>query len=666
MKKINILFVISASVALFICPFITNAQSAVTSGFYYEPFDYTVSPNNQLDVSVQGAAWWWATGANANANRNTTGESVLITSGNLTYPGLGESLGNKITISGTSKMYYRRMSAHTDHRIYSSFIFNVTSLPNEDNPEKSDRFVSMGNNTNDFCLVYLRRSTKISGKFNIGLSKRDNSTVVWLDKELDIKTNYFLVLGARHLGTVNANNGNYVGDSDVQLWLNPTGVSKEDAPDISTSDGANLNDFKTVQWVVILNNTRKNEGLIMDIDEIRSSTKSWSDVVPFSGGGTGNRTIITDGSLNYPGLTSSGNKVSFGGAGDGYYREFAVQNTTGTLYSSFIFNVKSLPVTQDYFIYLGNETTKAATVWLKPSATSGKFNIGIAKRHLIPVTWSSVDLDTNKPYYIVFAYTEESGGGNDVAKLWVNPADFNTESAPDVSTNNGVDISSVLDLNRVVLDRGNVGISNAALSVELDELKVSSSWLNLTVLPVRFESMRAEAQEKRNKISWVVPTEENNDYFEIHRSADGNTFEKLTQVKGKGTSNERTEYIVYDNKPLNGINYYRLLQFDKDGRKTDLGVRAVSVKLASEVTINVYPNPVKSAINLLVNNYVGTSLDVELHSLYGRTIYREIIKTTPRQMSYPLRMSSMPAAGMYILKISGDEGLKESLKIIIE
>lgn len=667
MKKTNILFILSTSLALFACPLITNAQSAVTSGFYYEPFDYvTVSPNDQLDAAGQGAAWWWATGANLNANRNTTGESVIVTPGNLTYPGLGETIGNKITITGTSKMYYRRMSSHTDSRIYSSFIFKVTSLPNEDNPVKSDRFVSMGNNTNDFGLVHLRRSLTNSDKFNIGLSKRDNSTIVWLNKELDVNISYFLVLGARHLGTINSSNGNYIGDSEVQLWLNPTGASNEDTPDISASDGANLNDFRTVQWVVILNNTGKNMGLTMDIDEIRSSTKAWSDVVPFSGGGTGNRTIITEGSLNYTGLTSSGNKVSFGGAGCGYYREFTGQSASGSLYGSFILNIKSLPTTQDYFIYLGNESTKAATVWLKPSATPGKFNIGIGKRHLIPATWSSLNLDPNKPYYIVFAYSEESGGGNDVVKLWVNPSDFNTESAPDVSTSDGVDISSVLDLNRVVLDRGNAGISNAALSAELDELKVSSSWLDLTALPVRFKSMHAEAQENRSKISWIVLSEDNNDYFEVQRSADGKTFEQLVQVKGKGTSNEKTEYTAYDYNPLNGINYYRLLQFDKDGSRTDLGMKAVSFKFDSKITVNVYPNPVNSSINLLVNNYIGANLNVELNSLDGHTMYNEVIKTTAGQMSYPLQVSSMPAAGMYILKITGDKGLKESLKIIIQ
>lgn len=660
MRKNNILFILSINLMLlFAFPFITKAQTAVTSGFYYDPFDYDIATDAKL--SVAGQTWWWATGNNTNTERNITGEPVLVTPGNLTYPGL-DSYGNKITITGTSTMYYRRMSSHTDHCIYSSFIFRVTALPDETSPIGGDRFVSMGNNINNYGSIYLRRSTT-SGKFNIGLSKLNNADITWLNKDLDININYFLVLGARHTGTV-AGNGNYTGDSVVELWLNPTGSSNESTPDISTNAGTNLNDFKAVQWVVILNNTGKNAGLTMDIDELRSSTKAWSDVVPFAGGGTGNRTIVTDGSLNYPGINSSGNKVSFGGAGGGYYRELSGIPSDGTLYGSFILKVLSVPVLKDYFIYLGNEDDITTTVWLKPSETTGKFNIGIGKRQILPVSWYSSNLDLEKEYYVVFAYSKLEGDDNDVVKLWINPTDFANEPSPTMTANTGRDLDDLSKINRVVLDHGNAGVSNAALSVELDELNISSSW-NSLVLPVKLESFSAEVKGNRSKITWVSHSEFQNDFFELEKSGDGVKFSLMDRIPGKG-NNGRNEYVYDDLEPYMGINYYRLSQYDTDGKRAELGVRTVWFNLDSGSKLTVYPNPASSVIHVKSGEIFSSRVKIELVSLDGDVLFSNYFyKQTPHE-EITVALSAKPSSGVYIVKIANDEGATATQKIIIQ
>ncbi len=54
---------------------------------------------------------------------------------------------------------------------------------------------------------------------------------------------------------------------------------------------------------------------------------------------SGDSILVRSGNIGYVGLTtSSGNSVTYGGAGADYYRPFTNQ-TTGTVYASFLLNV---------------------------------------------------------------------------------------------------------------------------------------------------------------------------------------------------------------------------------------------------------------------------------------------------------------------------------------
>jgi hypothetical protein len=53
--------------------------------------------------------------------------------------------------------------------------------------------------------------------------------------------------------------------------------------------------------------------------------------------------------------------------------------------------------------------------------------------------------------------------------------------------------------------------------------------------------------------------------YSIERSFDGNTFETIANIKGRGNSQSSEIYGLLDSKPMHGPNYYRLLQRDETG-----------------------------------------------------------------------------------------------------
>lgn len=74
-------------------------------------------------------------------------------------------------------------------------------------------------------------------------------------------------------------------------------------------------------------------------------------------------------------------------------------------------------------------------------------------------------------------------------------------------------------------------------------------------------------QNNINILTWSTASEDNNDYFTLERSEDGEKWEEIKQIDGAGNSQEELHYSCVDNTYKNVINYYRLSQTDNDGSK---------------------------------------------------------------------------------------------------
>lgn len=199
---------------------------------------------------------------------------------------------------------------------------------------------------------------------------------------------------------------------------------------------------------------------------------------------TGDSIFVVANSLSYPGLAASqGEKVAFDGAGVDNYRAFT-QQTSGEVYASFVMNVASLGLMNTTGTYvltlLENNSTSAfgACLWLKKSATAGKFNIGISNRSNSAVSYLPTDLDTLTSHFIVLSYEIIAGSANDVSSIWLNTAQFGgSEPASSASALGGTDLS-VAGIGRLML-RQPASTANAPF-VQFDEIRVGTTWNDVT------------------------------------------------------------------------------------------------------------------------------------------------------------------------------------------
>lgn len=183
-----------------------------------------------------------------------------------------------------------------------------------------------------------------------------------------------------------------------------------------------------------------------------------------------------------------------------------------------------------------------------------------------------------------------------------------------------------------------------------------------SVLPVNFLRFEAKPNNNSVRLNWSTASEKNNDRFEVSRSVDAKNWQLVGSEKGKGNSEVTSSYSLTDNRPLNGISYYQLAQFDHDGTKSILSTKSLNLSLGAAVEVQVFPNPVSKEINFSIANHIGKKVEASLYSQDGKLLHKEQFSNDNK--GNRLNISSIPTAGIYVLKLKG-QGLAVSKKIVI-
>lgn len=126
----------------------------------------------------------------------------------------------------------------------------------------------------------------------------------------------------------------------------------------------------------------------------------------------------------------------------------------------------------------------------------------------------------------------------------------------------------------------------------LDDLKIYDRTLtdeevqNLA-LSVTLEYFMAKKTNDLVEISWKTQFDEDVFHFEIQKSTDGSSFQKLTQVAAGNYS-----YLTYDVAGISGhIVWYRLLIIDRDGKANYSNIIKINFDKQDVSAMKLYPNP---------------------------------------------------------------------------
>jgi hypothetical protein len=184
-------------------------------------------------------------------------------------------------------------------------------------------------------------------------------------------------------------------------------------------------------------------------------------------------------------------------------------------------------------------------------------------------------------------------------------------------------------------------------------------------VPVELISFNARVLNEIVELEWSTASELNNDYFTVERSVDGETFEKVVDLAGKGTTNELHSYKTQDTEPYSGKSYYRLKQTDYDGKFEYSSLVLVQLEINNLLRFKIYPNPSNGQFNIsFENNWKDKTGHIQIIDVMGRSVYETDFGYTKKIVVDPKPGFRMPLGAYFIILTIDDQ--RATRKIIVQ
>jgi len=165
-------------------------------------------------------------------------------------------------------------------------------------------------------------------------------------------------------------------------------------------------------------------------------------------------------------------------------------------------------------------------------------------------------------------------------------------------------------------------------------------------LPVELIGFTASKENETSLLEWSTASEINNSHFVIERSEDGASFEEIGEVDGMGSTTALSNYSFVDEAPFSGTNYYRLNQYDFNGKNRLSEVRIVEFQ-TRENKISIYPNPVVDYVKI---SQATEDATLQVYNVAGKLAYERSINETGIINTYDF------IAGTYIFQVVDSKG----------
>jgi len=173
----------------------------------------------------------------------------------------------------------------------------------------------------------------------------------------------------------------------------------------------------------------------------------------------------------------------------------------------------------------------------------------------------------------------------------------------DIFTFDGIRTGSFLPANITYPDGSDFEINYNPQSITLDGLE----------LPIELQQFSVTKINDFANLKWTSSSEFNNDFYSIERSPDGKEFKEIAMVKAIGSSQISHDYNYTDERPIIGLNYYRLKQVDYDKLYSYSPIRVIDFE--KEPGFSIYPTLVTTNLHIQTPVELELNTEIELISI---------------------------------------------------
>ncbi|MEI9946762.1 MAG: LamG-like jellyroll fold domain-containing protein [Chitinophagaceae bacterium] len=160
-------------------------------------------------------------------------------------------------------------------------------------------------------------------------------------------------------------------------------------------------------------------------------------------------------------------------------------------------------------------------------------------------------------------------------------------------------------------------------------------------LPLTWKYFVANQHDDAVLLQWETLNEENTDHFTVQHSGNGIDFINIGNVAAAGNTTNTVHYEFTHSTPVNGANFYRLQQVDKDGRSTYSSIVKVMVNENAAV-LKLLANPVQGK---QIRFQLAAAEEVSLFTQEGKLVWKKKLVAGTNTIN-----ANLFASGVYMLQ----------------
>ncbi|MEO6732367.1 MAG: T9SS type A sorting domain-containing protein [Ferruginibacter sp.] len=184
-------------------------------------------------------------------------------------------------------------------------------------------------------------------------------------------------------------------------------------------------------------------------------------------------------------------------------------------------------------------------------------------------------------------------------------------------------------------------------------------------LPVTYKSIRAYRQAENIAVEWKVENETNIVKYEVEKSADGVSFDKVGITPARGANSTNATYSWMDANPLNGNNFYRVRSVNVEGRSEYSMIVKIDTEVKNSV-ITIFPNPITdNKIGLQFRNVIAGDYYIRLMNSNGQVLLTTTVSALASSTAKNISTGNKLISGLYHLEVTGPDKIVNSIKVVV-
>ncbi len=181
-------------------------------------------------------------------------------------------------------------------------------------------------------------------------------------------------------------------------------------------------------------------------------------------------------------------------------------------------------------------------------------------------------------------------------------------------------------------------------------------------LPIQFSFFGITCNADKVVLNWRTAFEQNSKYFEVQRSNNSIAWTAIGILPAAGFSNNERAYSFSDNNPLPDNSFYRIAEFDIDGRSTFTAIKQSGC--SSPDKIQLWPNPVQDKLNISLNIKSANIINLNIYDSKGSLILQQQKLLQQGSNLLTVDMNSLPKGTYYLRMVGNNDDLQQQFSII--